>query len=86
MAYRFPLATLLRFRENLEHRSWLELRAANQQVQRVEDLLAQLEHERSEWHKGRLSALDKGVQAAELEVWGRASITRKGVWSSNSIW
>ncbi len=70
MAYRFPLATLHRFRENLEHRSWLELQAANQQVQRAEDLLAQLEHERSEWHKGRLSALDKGVQAAELEVWG----------------
>ncbi len=70
MAYRFPLATLLRFRENLEHRSWLELQAANQQVQRVEVLLSQLERERVEWRKERLSALSHGVQAAELEVWG----------------
>ncbi len=77
MAYRFPLATLLRFRENLEHRSWLELQAANQQVQRVEVSLSQLERERMEWRTGRSSALDRGVKAAELEIWGEPYYQRK---------
>ena len=77
MAYRFPLATLLRFRENLEHRSWLELQAANQQVQRAEVSLSQLERERMEWRTGRSSALDRGVKAAELEIWGEPYYQRK---------
>jgi len=77
MAYRFPLVTLLRFRENLEHRSWLELQAANQQVQRAEVSISQLERERVEWRTGRLSALDIGVKAAELEVWGESYYQRK---------
>lgn len=77
MAYRFPLATLLRFRENLEHRSWLELQAANQQVQRAEVSLSQLERERMEWRTGRSSALDRGFQAAELEIWGEPYYQRK---------
>lgn len=61
MAYRFELATLLRFRKSLEHRSWLELQATNRQVQRLETSIARNE---------RLSSLGKGVQAAELEIWG----------------
>ena len=77
MAYRFPLATLLRFRKNLEHRSWLELQAANQQVQRVEVSLSHLERERLGWRTGRSSALDRGVKAAELEIWGEPYYQRK---------
>lgn len=70
MAYRFELATLLRFRKSLEHRSWLELQATNRQVQRLETSIARLELERLEWRNERLSSLGKGVQAAELEIWG----------------
>jgi flagellar export protein FliJ len=77
MAYTFPLATLLRFRENLEHRSWLELQASNQQLQRVEASLAQLELERIEWRNERLSVLGKGIKAAELEICGQQYYQRK---------
>ena len=70
MAYRFRLATLLQFRESLEHRCWLALQVANQNVQHVEALLAQLGHGRMQWRTERLSALDRGTIAAELESWG----------------
>jgi hypothetical protein len=46
-------------------------------VQRVELSLSQLEHERIEWRKGRLSALDNRIQAAELEVWGEPYYQRR---------
>ena len=70
MAYRFRLATLLRFRESLEHRCWLELQAANQNVQHGEALLIQLERECIQWRKERLTALGGGAIAARLECWG----------------
>lgn len=77
MSYRFPLATLLRFRESLEHAAWLELQEANQQVQRMEASLRQLEHECLEWRKERFLLLGKGVQVAELDVWGDQYHQRK---------
>jgi flagellar export protein FliJ len=70
MAYRFRLATLLQFRESLEHRCWLELQVANQKVQHVEGLLVQLERGRMQWRTERLKALGSGTIAAELDSWG----------------
>ena len=70
MAYRFRLATLLQFRESLEHRCWLELQVANQNVQHAEALLVQLERGRLEWRTERLTALGRGTIGAELESWG----------------
>ena len=77
MGFRFPLNTLLRFRESLEHRSWLALQSANLAVQRSEVALEQLEGERIEWLAGRLSALCSGIRARDLEASSELYYSRK---------
>lgn len=77
MGFQFALSTLLRFRESLEHRSWLELQSANQAVQRSQVALEQMECERREWLTGRLSAMRGGIRACDLEGWGELYYARK---------
>lgn len=76
MGYRFSLATLLRYRESLEHRCWMELQAADQAVRHAENALAEVEKKHREWRQWRIEKLNVGIQAARLEEWGESYYTQ----------
>ncbi|HLH08044.1 MAG TPA: hypothetical protein VKW78_12470 [Terriglobales bacterium] len=77
MTYRFSLATLLRFRESLEQRRWLELQHANQQVQKTMLAIAELESKRKEWRRQRQQALATSVVALAIEPWAEQYYERR---------
>jgi len=67
MAFRFPLQSLLRFRQSLEHHEQMLLQAANQKVSEVRrkiDSLEQCQNRRSDLQRQGLSA---GLSGAELQ-------------------
>lgn len=66
MAFCFPLQSILHYRQSLEHQQELRLRAANQQVARVQHLIEQLERRRNEIHAAQLARMSSGVTSAEL--------------------
>ena len=66
MAFHFPLQAVLHFRQSIEHQQELRLRAANQQVSRVQRVIEQMDLRRQEIHSARAKDLSAGVTAAEL--------------------
>jgi flagellar protein FliJ len=66
MPFRFPLQSVLHFRQSLEHQQELRLRSATQQVMRVQRLVEQLEARRRELHAAQARELSSGLTAAEL--------------------
>jgi flagellar export protein FliJ len=67
MAFRFALQSVLHFRQSVEHQQELRLRAANQQVARVQHLVDHLNARRRELHAARTRDLGAGLSAAELQ-------------------
>jgi flagellar export protein FliJ len=66
MAFHFPLQAVLHFRQSLEHQQELRLRAANQQLARVQRLIEQMDLRRRENRSTQTNELSAGVTAAEL--------------------
>jgi flagellar export protein FliJ len=66
MPFRFALQSVLHLRQSLEHQQELRLRAANQQVSRVQHLIEQMEARRGEMHAARARELGVGLTSAEL--------------------
>jgi flagellar export protein FliJ len=66
MPFQFPLQNILHYRQSLEHQQELRLRAANQQVARVQRLGEQIDGRRRELQEARSAALSAGVSSAEL--------------------
>jgi flagellar export protein FliJ len=67
MAFRFPLESVLRLRQNLEHQQELLLQQANQKVLAITHQIEQLETTNAESAKRQLLQLQSGVSAAELQ-------------------
>ena len=66
MPFRFPLQSILHYRQSIEHQQELRLRAANQQVARVRHLIEQLNHRRNEMQAAQQERLNSGITSAEL--------------------
>jgi len=67
MAFRFPLASILRLRQSIERQRTLELQKANLQVARARERLAQLERYLSDAAQCDSRGLSAGCTAAELQ-------------------
>ena len=66
MPFRFPLQTLLHFRQGMEHQQELRLRTANQQVARVRHGLEQLDVRIRQTRTISSQCLEAGTTGAEL--------------------
>jgi flagellar export protein FliJ len=66
MAFHFPLQAVLHFRQSVEHQRELRLRAANQQVARIQHLIEEVDVRRQELHSIEVKELASGITAAEL--------------------
>jgi flagellar export protein FliJ len=66
MPFRYPLQTVLHFRQSLEHQQELRLRAANQQVGKVRHLITQMELASRESRALQLRRLETGLSSAEI--------------------
>jgi flagellar export protein FliJ len=66
MAFHFPLHAVLHFRQSIEHQQELRLRAAHQQVARVQYLIGQADLRWQELQSTQASELSAGMKAAEL--------------------
>jgi flagellar export protein FliJ len=66
MPFRFPLQSILHFRQSIEHQQELRLRAANQQVARVQHGIEQMDVRRQELRAAQARQLGSGITAAEL--------------------
>ena len=66
MPFRFPLESVLHFRQSVEHQQELLLRAANQRVARVRHFIEQLDRQMKETRQRQLDQLQAGSSAAEL--------------------
>jgi flagellar export protein FliJ len=66
MPFHFPLHAVLHFRRSIEHQQELRLRAAQQQVLRVQHLIEQMDVRRQELYTAQSKELIAGVTAAEL--------------------
>jgi flagellar export protein FliJ len=66
MAFRFPLAAILHFRQSIEHQQELRLRAANQQVARGQHVIETIDARRQAVQAEQARELGVGVTAAEL--------------------
>jgi flagellar export protein FliJ len=66
MAFHFSLQSILHFRQSLEHQQELRLRAANQQVSRVQHGIEQIDLRRQALDAEKTRQLGAGVTAAEL--------------------
>ena len=66
MAFHFPLHAVLHFRQSIEHQQELRLRAANQQVARVQHLIEQTDLRRRELQSTQANELNAGMTVAEL--------------------
>jgi flagellar export protein FliJ len=66
MAFHFPLAAVLHFRQSLEHQQELKLRAANQRVARVRRTIEHLDSRHQESVFLQSKRLTDGTTAAEL--------------------
>lgn len=67
MPFRFPLQAVLHFRQSIEHQQELRLRAANQQVARVQHLIELADAQILNLHSTQSSELGSGTTAAELQ-------------------
>jgi flagellar FliJ protein len=68
MSFRFPLATVLRYRESLEQREYFALERIQQEVSHVELRIRQVEEELSAAVHNRAAQLAHGVPAAEVQT------------------
>jgi flagellar export protein FliJ len=66
MAFHFPLQAVLHLRQSLEHQQELRLRAANQQVARVQHMIEQMELRQRKLYSEQSRELSAGMTAAEL--------------------
>jgi flagellar export protein FliJ len=66
MPFHFALQAVLHFRQSIEHQQELRLRAAQQQVMRMQHLIEQLDARRQELYGVQSKQLGAGVTAAEL--------------------
>ncbi|MFZ0774269.1 MAG: flagellar export protein FliJ [Candidatus Sulfotelmatobacter sp.] len=66
MPFHFSLQAILHFRQSLEHQQELRLRAANQQVARVQHGIEQMDARRLDLDAARTRQLGAGITAAEL--------------------
>jgi len=66
MPFRFPLQTLLRFRQSLERQQELRLQEAHQQVAAIRQQIARVRQSRAELDLEELRELQSGVSAAQL--------------------
>jgi flagellar FliJ protein len=76
MSFRFTLAPLLRLRQSIERQCTHKLQAANLQVSRAQEKLAQLERSLAESAQSEATALQSGRTAAELQF---ASVLRENL-------
>jgi flagellar export protein FliJ len=78
MPFRFPLETVLHFRQSLERQQELRLRAANQQVIGARHLIDQLDRRAGEIRHSQSQQLQDGTTAAELRfvMLGRAALAQ----------
>src|SRR5271163_3122791 len=67
MAYRFSLATVLRFRESVEKREELALQRVLHEIARVHHEIAELTADIERAHAARNGALLKPIAAAQLQ-------------------
>lgn len=66
MPFRFPLETILHFRQSVEHQQELRLRAANQQVARMRHVIQQIEQQMATIRTRQFAELSAGTTVAEL--------------------
>jgi flagellar FliJ protein len=66
MAFRFPLAAVLRFRKSLEHHEELRLLAANQEVAQARQRIAQVDEHLAARRAREAGELQSSLTAAEL--------------------
>ena len=76
MPFRFALAPLLRLRQSIERQRTLALQAANLQVSRAQETLAQLDRFLSDSDQSDRAGLAAGRTAAELQF---ASVLRENM-------
>jgi len=76
MPFRFALAPLLRLRQSIERQRTLALQAANLQVSRAQETLAQLDRFLSDSAQSDCAGLAAGRTAAELQF---ASVLRENM-------
>jgi flagellar export protein FliJ len=67
MPFRFPLQAVLHFRQSMEHQQELRLRAANQQVARVQHLIELADARMLNLQSTQRHELGAGTTAAELQ-------------------
>jgi flagellar export protein FliJ len=67
MHFHFPLQAVLHYRQSIEHQQELRLRAANQQVVRVQHLIEQTDLRSKELRSMEIKELNSGTTAAELQ-------------------
>jgi flagellar export protein FliJ len=66
MAFQFSLQTILHFRKSIEHQQELRLRAASQQVARVQHGIEQMDARKKDLLSAQTNQLSSGMTAAEL--------------------
>jgi flagellar export protein FliJ len=66
MVFHFPLEAVLHLRQSMEHQQELRLRAANQHVARVQNMIEQMDLRRQELYSTQSRELSAGMTAAEL--------------------
>jgi flagellar export protein FliJ len=67
MAFHFPLAAVLRYRESIEQREYFALEKIQQDIVRVELTIAQIESEVSLASQHRSEELARGMRAASVQ-------------------
>jgi flagellar FliJ protein len=75
MAFRFPLASVLRFRQSVEQQEELELRKLHLEIAGVRRSIEQATMEIAIAQRARDTALQKPLQAAHLQAMLRAADT-----------
>jgi len=66
MPFQFPLETILRFCQSVEHQEELRLRAANQQVSLARQAIEEIDGLRSEGRRHQAHELGTGTTSAEV--------------------
>jgi len=66
MAFDFPLQAVLHLRQSVEHQQELRLRAANQEMARVQHGIEELDARRQQLQSAQSGELASGITAAEL--------------------
>lgn len=67
MSFHFPLQAVLHYRQSIEHQEEVRLRAANQQVSRVQHLIDQIDQRGQELISSWFAQLNSGISGAELQ-------------------